>query len=281
MQTREIMSITLYTAPNCIRCQIIKNYLADNNISYNTIDFKNDKEVFTTFYRAYRSEIYRNSEGVEFPLFYDEKNVRQGSGIILSYLLAGHDMDASVTRSDLLHGWISGLYPSLCPQKHNDDFLTITKYLAKGGLKVFLQPDGRNPELLERLITSGTIEKVTLTILGEKDVYGSNKSSLKEDELAKSITLVTAHPQGTIRILVSPVKRSDGQWSWSTKEETVEAALMIATAAKAPTLPVEIGCVTEHMPQGLHGLEPLPKEALLQYRSACRKYLFKADVAKD
>lgn len=62
------MSITLYTAPDCIRCKIVKAFLAERGLPYDTVDFKADAPVFNTFYRTNRKAIYRNPEGVEFPL---------------------------------------------------------------------------------------------------------------------------------------------------------------------------------------------------------------------
>ncbi len=65
------MDITLYTAPDCIRCKIVKAFLNERGIAYDTIDFKAQAEEFNTFYRTNRPKIYRNPEGVEFPLFYN------------------------------------------------------------------------------------------------------------------------------------------------------------------------------------------------------------------
>ena len=51
------MSITLYTAPDCLRCKIVKGFLAEHQIAYETVDFKADAQTFNTFYRAYRCAI--------------------------------------------------------------------------------------------------------------------------------------------------------------------------------------------------------------------------------
>ena len=97
------MSITLYTAPDCLRCKIVKGFLAEHQIAYETVDFKADAQTFNTFYRANRKAIYRNPEGVEFPLFDDGTVIKQGSGEVIAYLLSGHALEGAVTRSDLLH----------------------------------------------------------------------------------------------------------------------------------------------------------------------------------
>lgn len=130
------MSITLYTAPDCLRCKIVKGFLAERRIAYDTVDFKADAPTFNAFYRANRKAIYRNPEGVEFPLFDDGTVIKQGSGEVIAYLLSGHALEGAVTRSDLLHGWISGLYLSQCPAAEEDHFVELVQQLAKGGLTV-------------------------------------------------------------------------------------------------------------------------------------------------
>ena len=126
------MGITLYTAPDCIRCKIVKAFLAERGLAYDTIDFKADAQEFNTFYRANRKAIYRNPEGVEFPLFSDGEVIKQGSGEIIAYLLSGRALECCVTRSDMLHGKIAGLYPSQCPAGQEDNFAVLVDRLAVG-----------------------------------------------------------------------------------------------------------------------------------------------------
>ena len=184
------MSITLYTAPDCLRCKIVKGFLAEHQIAYETVDFKADAQTFNTFYRANRKAIYRNPEGVEFPLFDDGTVIKQGSGEVIAYLLSGHALEGAVTRSDLLHGWISGLYLSQCPAAEEDHFVELVQQLAKGGLTVCIQTDGRNPALLERLIGLNALAKVQLNIPGPASVYEALYGSAPtKDELAKILGL--------------------------------------------------------------------------------------------
>ncbi len=274
------MSITLYTAPDCIRCKIVKAFLAERGLAYETVDFKTDAPVFNAFYRANRKAIYRNPEGVEFPLFDDGAVIKQGSGEIIAYLLSGHDMEACVARSDMLHGKISGLYPSLCPDGQEDNFATLADRLAKGGLHVWVQSDGRKPELLERLLGIGQVSAI-LNCLGPAPVYESLFGSApSREDLAKSIDLIRRTADGIIRFLACPVPRADGSVSWPTREEAAEAARLVSEAAGDHTLPFTIAAVTADMPQCPRAPEPAPDALLLKYRSAAREFLFKADIAK-
>lgn len=275
------MSITLYTAPDCMRCKIVKGFMAEKGIGYGTIDFKGDSVAFNTFYRTQRKHIYRNPEGVEFPLFDDGKVIKQGSGEIIAYLLGGEAMECCVTRSDLLHGWLSGLYLSQCPAEQEDNFVELVKHLAQGGLQICLQSDGRKPALLEKLLQLKVPGSVVLNILGPTSLYESMQGSApSKEDLARSIELTRTAAAYDIRFLASPVPRADGSFSWPTRDEAAEAAKMVAEACGDKQLPYHIAAVTKDMPQGMQGLEALEDALLLKYRSASRDFLFKSDIAK-
>lgn len=274
------MSITLYTAPDCIRCKIVKAFLAERGIAYDTVDFKADAQEFNTFYRTNRKAIYRNPEGVEFPLFSDGEVIKQGSGEIIAYLLSGHILEACVTRSDMLHGKIAGLYPSQCPDGQEENFLTLVNRLSAGGLQVWLQTDGRKPALLEQLLQVKDTH-VICNVIGDAEatakVFGGAPTV---EELAKTIALVKGTADGLVRFLAMPLPRQEGVWSWPERADAAAAAKMVAEAAGQPTLPYAITPVTPDMVWDMRGLDPLPEQNLLVYRSASRQHLFKADIAK-
>lgn len=274
------MSITLYTAPDCIRCKIVKSFLAERGLDYGTVDFKADAQTFNTFYRTNRKAIYRNPEGVEFPLFDDGEVIKQGSGEILAYLLSGRVLECCVTRSDMLHGKIAGIYPSQCPDGQEENMLTLVDRLAKGGLQVWLQVDGRKPDLLRKLLAIKDVH-VILNVVGSsaatERIFGGAPT---REALAETIELVRATPDGFIRFFAVPQPGEDGTWAWPDRAEALAAAKMVFEACNAPTLPYVIDAVTPDMAWDMHGLEALPEQALLVYRSASRQFLFKADVAK-
>lgn len=271
----------MYTAPDCIRCKIVKAFLNDRNIPYGTIDFKAQSEEFNTFYRTNRPKIYRNPEGVEFPLFYNGEVIRQGSGEVIAYMLSGDALKNSgaVTRSDLLHGWISGLYLSCCPKDQEENFLTLVKHLAAGGLTVCMQTDGRNSALLEKILALNVITKLQLNILGDSKVYEALYGApLDKEDLAKTIALVKGFANSEIRYLASPLT-VDGQVSWPTRAMALEAGKMVFDACGDHQLPITVDKVTAEMPQGLQGLKPVEDALMLKYRSALRENLFKAELA--
>ncbi len=275
------MDITLYTAPDCIRCKIVKAFLNERGIAYDTIDFKAQAEEFNTFYRTNRPKIYRNPEGVEFPLFYNGEVIRQGSGEVIAYMLSGDALKHSgaVTRSDLLHGWISGLYLSCCPKDHEENFLTLVKHLADGGLTVCMQTDGRNSALLEKVLALNAIAKLQLNILGDGSVYESlYGQAIDSADLAKTIELTRGFANSEIRYLASPLTVG-GAISWPDRAMALSAGKMVFDACGDHQLPIAVDKVTAEMPQGLQGLKPVEDALMLKYRSALRDHLFKAEIA--
>lgn len=274
------MSTTLYTAPNCIRCKIIKKYFADTDTPYETIDFKEDSDTFNKFYRTNRKAIYRNSEGVEFPLYQSDDVIKQGSGEVLAWLLGQGALKESVKRSDMLHGKIAGLYPGMCPAGQEENFTEIIQRLSDGGLEVWLETDGRHPDLLEKLLKIKNTHAI-LNIVGDeetaKEIFGGIAN---KEELKKSIDLVLASPGGRVRFLIMPIKNGDN-YQWADPEQAAKAAKIIADAYGKPTLPITVEKLSIDTPWPVHGLTPVAEADLLKYRNALRKHLFKAEVGKN
>lgn len=273
------MPIILYKAPNCIRCAIVKQYLDDHGIAYESYQLDTDKDIVNTFYRTNRARLYRNPEGAEFPMFHDtDKDViLQGSGLILAWLLAGHGLDSAVTRSDLLHGWISGLYVSQVADGQEDNFVEMVRLLSKGGLQVFLQSDGRKADLLERITGEHLAARVAVNIPGPAAVYPDavGGAAPSAEDLKKSIAAAQSCADHVVRLWLKPLRNAAGEARWLTPAEAGEAARMVADATGAMTMPFGI----ELAPDKADGLEPL--DQLLPYRAKVRNHLPKADILKS
>ena len=101
----------------------------------------------------------------------------------------------------MLHGKIAGLYPSQCPAGQEDNFAILVDRLAAGGLQVWLQTDGRKPDLLEKLLKIKDVHVVCNLVGGPEastKIFGGAPS---KEELAKTIALVQATPDGSVRFL--------------------------------------------------------------------------------
>ncbi len=274
------MAYTLYTAPNCLRCAVVKNFMAERGISYQAFDFKADKEIFNLFYRTNRPAIYRNPEGVEFPILETEENgaklIRQGSGEVVAYFLSGHKLECCVTRSDLLHGWISGLYVSQCPQDQDENFLVLIKHLAANGLQVHMQSDGRRPDLLEKLVGSGSVARLVLNIYGPSSVYEALfGQKMDKADLAETLKIVRSHKNHHMRLELKPLALPEGA-AYLKPEQAGEAAQMLLDAGGDMKLPIAIHIGAEEV----EGLAKLESAALFAYRSKMRNHLVNADFDK-
>ncbi len=274
------MDIALYKAPGCQRCHIVKGDLDAKGITCEAFDFVEDKDVVTSFCRANRASLHRNAEGIEFPMLQDRdgKVIRQGVGPILAWLAAGEGLDSCVYRSDLLHGKVSGLDVSKCPAGLEDKFQEVLRLLAKGGLEVQLQSDGRRADLLEKILREGLVSKMVLSIPGPASVYPDavGGPAPGPEELKKSIELVRGYKNYLIRLWIAPIAGPDGSRQALSPDQAGEAAKLVAEAAGDKTLPFSIQASSEQV-KDMESRD----ETLLPYRTRVRQYLPRADILKE
>lgn len=274
------MAYTLYKAPNCIRCRITHEFMDAKGITYGTYDLEEDKDIVNGFYRANRKFLHRNETGVEFPMFHDDNGnvVLQGTGVVIAYLLSGTALSdaGAVSESKMLHGWISGLNVSKVPAGQEDNFVELIEALAKGGLQVVLDSDGRNGALLERCVNTGVVTRVRVNIPGPAAVYPAacgGEAPAKED-LGKTIAVARAFKDNVIRLWLEPFAQADGSLGWLSAMDAAQAGKMVAEACGDMMLPFGIQASTE----AVKGVEPLTN--LLPYRSKVRSALPKTDIIK-
>ena len=88
------MNRILFTAAGCPRCSIAKKFMQEKGLGYEEHDIGGEgKELFSRFYRDYRSAISRGKEGIEFPVLSDGASIRQGVAPIIAHLTAGTRLD--------------------------------------------------------------------------------------------------------------------------------------------------------------------------------------------
>ncbi len=275
------MAYTLYKAPNCIRCRITHEFMDGKGIAYGAYDLEADKDIVNGFYRANRKFLHRNETGVEFPMFHDDNGdvVLQGTGMVISYLLAGKALidSGAVSESKMLHGWISGLNLSKVPNGEEGHFVELITALGKGGLKVVVDSDGRNASLLEQLIATGALTRVRINIPGPASLYplATGGDAPTKEDLGKSIALARGFADHVIRLYLEPIPQTDGSFAWLSPADAGLAGKMVAEACGDMLMPFAIQASTDPA----KGLEPLAN--LLPYRSKVRSALPKTDIIKD
>jgi len=272
------VQLTLFSAPGCMRCKIVKSYMDDNGLNFQEFDFKSDgKDEFNAFYRKNRADIFRGKEGVEFPILYTGEKVVQGVGMIIAFLKAEDKLNHFITRSRLSHGWISGLTVSAKDTSFSDDFIEVVQYLKKHGLKIQVKTDGRNAHILKQLLQEHLVDRLIFNLIGPARLYEIfTGMPLSEQDLSKSLLLLEQCPDYQIILSLAVIQRPDNQISCISPEEASEAAAFVEQTTGRKTHPFYI---KENISS--HEKETLPLINLFKYRTACRRHMVKAEILKD
>jgi len=244
------MSLIIFTSTGCARCKTAKSFLDDKGVSYEENDIKGDgREAFNLFYRENRPRIYRGKEGVEFPILFTGEKIIQGVGEILGWLQAGENLK-----------------------------VTVLRYLKKQGLKIQLEADGRNADLLEAVIRENLVDRIIFDLLGTAKIYEAiTGRPLKREELVQSIVLAIQAPDYKFVLTMHPVKRNDGKLAFITPEEAAQAAALVEQTTGNKKHPFFIRALS---PSPELDIAPLPHTALFKYRTACRRYMVMAEIFK-
>lgn len=278
------MTNQIFTATGCARCKITKRYMQQQNIDYDEFDIKAEgKDAFAKFYREHRKDIYRDKDGVEFPVFSDGSVIRQGVSVVIGYLIAGNGLSGFINRS-VLHGdWIDGFDISGGDPGHTGDLLLVLTYLKQNGLKVQLTTDGRNAAVLELVVNKRLADRLIMEVKGPAALYDAiSGTPLDADELTRSIATTARCSNYRYFTTVAPLVREDGTIGYLTPEEIGETAKLIEAATGSKKHPYRL------CPQNpeqvadarLKNVEPLPGSSLFKYRTAARRYMVTAEIEK-
>jgi len=278
------MTVEIYTATGCARCKIAKRYMKENSIDYKEFDFKAEgKDAFAQFYRANRKEIFRDKDGVEFPVFHDGKEIRQGVSVILGYLMAKDKLRGYIGRS-LLHGeWIDGFDVSGGDPEEANHLFEVLSYLKATGLKVQVTTNGNNATVLETLVNKNLCDRVIMDVKGPAGLYKQlTGQEIQEEELKKSIRLAAAAPEYSFYTNISPRETDGGKIEFITAEEIGETAKLIELASgnKKNLYTLRPFNPILSTNDRLKALEPLPSSAMFKYRTAARRYQVMTEIEK-
>jgi pyruvate formate lyase activating enzyme len=273
------MSLTLFTATGCSRCNIAKKFMRENGIVFVEHDAVGEgKELFGQFYRAHRSDIFRGADGIEFPVLADGNAIRQGVAPVIAYLQAGKRLDGFIGRSELSQGWVSGLNVSAGDPAALDMLSEVLGFLKKNGLKLQLKTDGRQALVLERLLDQGLGDRMVMALKGPRALYGAILGAeVDAEEVVRSMALVVKFPEYRFETTVAPVPRgergSEGI-AYLTPEEIAETARWLKEVTGSHRQPYFLRMFTPPADSdgGFHTLEALSSNALLRHRSAARRH---------
>lgn len=278
------MTHQIFSATGCARCNITKRFMKENGMDYEEYDIKADgKDAFAKFYRAHRSEIFRDEDGVEFPVYTDGNVIRQGVSVVIGHLVAGNGLDGFISRSGLHGEWIDGLNISGGDPSRLDDLLRVMAYLKQNGLKTVLTTDGRNSEVLKAVLEKNLGDRIIMEVRGPAELYEPlTGKGISPDELIASISWAARFPDYRFCTTVAPLVESDGTVRFITPEEIGETAKTIEMATGSKKHPYELRPFdpARVKDERLKAQEPLPSSALFKYRTAARRHMVMADIAK-
>jgi pyruvate formate lyase activating enzyme len=278
------MSITIYSAPGCLRCKILKQFLTDAGRSFEDFDgLGAAKERFKAFYRDNRDRIHRGPDGVEFPILYEGETLKQGLPMALGYLVAGPALDGFF-RPGLLHRqWIDGIHVSGGDPAQSQAFIEVLIFLKKQNLKLEIETDGLNAALLGQVLEQRLADRVVMQVRGPAELYASLTPRIDMAEVKKSIALVASSESYHFYTIIAPVVRemADGeQAGYISPEETGAAAELIKVAAGDSRQPYYLKAFDPRTAadERLKEFEPLSKNELFKYRTMARKHQFKTEL---
>jgi pyruvate formate lyase activating enzyme len=254
-------------------------FMDERGMSYEKTDaLGQGKDAFKQFYREHRGAVTRGPDGIAFPILFTGDAVIQGLGPVLAFLQAGSALDPFVTLDDSPHGWISGLDLSARPLPDGSDLLAVIRFLKQKGMNIQVDTCGRNPHILESVITEKLCDKVVFTLHGPASRYGDlTGMSLDETDLAASLSLLTSVKEYTLVLPVQPVSTPQGPGVSITPEEAAQAASLVETATGSKKHPFFIQSLA---PREDSGLVPLTQPQLFKYRTLCRRFMVTADIMK-
>jgi pyruvate formate lyase activating enzyme len=253
------MSVTVFSSSGCIRCDIVKNYLSNCDLSFVEHNIKTDdgNDAFKQFYREHRSKVRRDENGIFFPVVFDGTHVVQDAGATLARFMCGNALDAAITPNSLGHGWIGGLNISACADGQDAAFLEILRLLKAGGLSTEILCNGKNAALLRKILDEKLADRLIFRLAAgiaeESDELSQSLRTAKECA-GKAETLFFLDIQGPGGCLAP--------------EEAAEFARLTAEATGDNRLPLRI--FNSNTEDGIN---------LLPYRTAARRWQVLTELA--
>ena len=279
------MPITIYSAPGCLRCKIVKQFIDNSGRDYQNVDALGEgRKTFSNFYRDHRDQIYRGPDGVEFPIFSEGETVRQGLPGVLAHLIAGPALKGFF-KPGLLHGrWVDGIHISGGDPAHGETLLEVLALLKKQRLKLQIETNGVNVALLEQVLERGLADRVIMEIKGSLILYKSLLAPpIDPQEIKRSIALVSQSNDYYFYSTIAPIIRKNDDlepFSYITPAEIAEAALLIKEAAGDNRQPYRLKAFDPNPADDsiFQECEALAKNELFKYRTIARKHQFKTEL---
>ena len=259
--------------------------MTEQGIAFADFDIKSEgTEDCARFYRANRNAIFRDEDGVEFPVFTDGSVIRQGVGVVIGHLIAGDGLDGFIGRSQLHGEWIDGFDISGGDPSRAEDLIRVLSYLKQSRLKIQLTTCGRNAAVLEKIVARGLGDRMIMEVKGPAALYKAlTGRGIDAAELEQSIRLTTQFGAYQFYTNIAPLKRGLDQVGYLSPEEIGQAAQTIEAATGSKKQPYELRAFdfTPAADEAFKSVEALPDSAMFKYRAAARRYQVMTEIKKS
>jgi len=281
------MTNILYTATGCTRCKIVKNYMDSNDIHYIEKDMKAEgKEEFHTFYKDNRAKLYRGPDGIEFPIFYDGLEIRQGIGASIAYLHSGNKLDGFFKVGILHKEWVDGISLSNGKPEYEEEFIQVLQYLKHSNMKLQIETNGKNSFILRQILEQNLADLVIMNFITPLNLYDEVlEEIIVISEIESSIALTAQFPKYKFKIIVGPVIHEEGEITevrYTKPDEIAEIAKLVQDVTKTNKNPFIIRNIRldEIKDERLKSERPISPNELFSYRTAARSYQIFAEIEK-
>lgn len=282
------MSITIYSAPGCVRCKIAKQFLNECGLTYRDHDALSEGQAaFRSFYQKNRQKIYRGRQGLEFPIYCDGEVIRQGLTAVVAHLIAGPALNGFFKPGKRHGQWLDGIHISDGNPAYGADLLNVLSYLKKRSFKIQIDTNGVNADLLESVLEKNLADCVIMKVKGPLELYESIlQQPVDPAEIEKSIALVSNCSDYRFVTTIAPVVRDKDDpapISYITPAEVAEAAKLVKKTTGDNRQPYFLRFFDPQTSTDdrLRGMDVLNQKTLLKYRSKARKHQFKTEILME
>jgi pyruvate formate lyase activating enzyme len=283
------MSVLLFTAADCVRCNIARRFVRRQGLAVEEKDVTADgREPFRRFYAANRGSIQRGAAGIAFPLLADGDRITQGAAPVVARLAAGGGLDGFFADGEAPRGWAESLDVGSGDPASASALVEVLGFLARNGLKLELVTDGRHPGTLERLLAAGLGDRAVMELLRPAILAQSgSEPAVPKSDIEKSMRLLPRFPEYRFRICIAP-RCSPGpdpaDCRYATPEEIGDAAHRILKATGSRKHPCSLRLLTpqEACPPGCRQDPPAsPPASLFIYRTRAREFQVYCEIEVD
>lgn len=190
------MNIRVFTSQGCIRCTIVKHYLAHKGMPFEEHDIKTEEgnAAFKAFYRDHRAQVRRDAAGIFFPVVDADGAVLQDAGSTLAWLEGGAALAALITPNNLGHGWTGGVRVDACDAATAAAFVTVLRRLKTGGLRIEAETSGGNAALLRALLEENLLDRCIFHVrCADTAAFTGSADALPPDWAASVAAACAAH----------------------------------------------------------------------------------------